>query len=52
MVGQLTLQAEQEIIAETKAWLEEKAEQMSAFRRYLDHWGDFANPWQEGRPEA
>ena len=31
MVGQLTLQAEQEIIAETKAWLEQKAEARRPF---------------------
>ncbi len=52
MVGQFALQAEQEIIAETKKWLEEKAGQMSAYRLYLDHWGDWPNPWQEGRAEG
>ncbi len=46
LVGQLTLDAEQELIAQTKAWLQERAGQVSAFRLYLDHWGDWPNPWQ------
>ncbi len=46
MVGQLTLEVEQEIIAQTKQWLEERAEAVDAYRTYLDHWGDWPNPWQ------
>ncbi|MGA2063448.1 MAG: 3'-5' exonuclease [Thermoguttaceae bacterium] len=48
LVGQLTLQAEQQIVAETKGWLEQKAAQVTAFRRYLDRWGDWPNPWEAG----
>ena len=41
----LTLEAEQQLIAQTKQWLEGKAEGSAAYRLYLDHWGDWANPW-------
>lgn len=46
LVGQLKLDAEQQIIAETKQWLQDRAGQTSAYRIYLDHWGDWPNPWQ------
>ena len=45
MLGQLELDAEQQIIAETKQWLGEKAAQVEGFRTYLEHWGDWQNPW-------
>jgi 3'-5' exonuclease len=46
LVGQLELKTEQQIIADTKAWLETKAPDMPAYRMYLDHWGDWPNPWE------
>ncbi len=45
LLGQLTLEAEQQLIAQTKQWLEGKAEGSPAYRLYLDHWGDWPNPW-------
>jgi len=45
LTGQLTLDAEQEIVAQTRHWLEEKASQSTGFRLYLDRWGDWPNPW-------
>ena len=45
LLGQLTLEAEQQLIAQTKQWLESKADGSPAYRVYLDHWGDWANPW-------
>ncbi len=45
MLGELSLDTEQRIIGETKAWLERKAEEVSAYRLYLDRWGDWPNPW-------
>jgi predicted PolB exonuclease-like 3'-5' exonuclease len=45
LLGQLALEAEQQLIAQAKQWLEGKAEGSPAFRHYLDHWGDWANPW-------
>jgi predicted PolB exonuclease-like 3'-5' exonuclease len=46
LLGQLELAAEQQIIVQTKSWLETKAGEVQAFRLYLDHWGDWPNPWE------
>ena len=43
--GQLGLDDEQTIIADTKQWLEQGADQINAYRLYLEHWGDWINPW-------
>jgi 3'-5' exonuclease len=48
LVGQLTLETEQQRIAETKQWLEQKAADIAAYRLYLERWGDWVNPWAEG----
>ncbi len=45
LLGQIPLAQEQKIIDETKAWLEGRADQNSAFHKYLAHWGDWPNPW-------
>ncbi len=45
LCGQLSLEAEHELISKTKQWLESKAEGSAAFRTYLEHWGDWKNPW-------
>jgi len=52
LVGQLSLEAEQQIIAQTKQWLEANAKRVAAYRRYLEHWGDWANPWQDQQTAA
>ena len=46
MVAQLTLDAEQALVNEVRQWLEARANQVAAYRRYLDHWGDWLNPWK------
>jgi len=46
LLGQLTLDAEQAMVAGTKQWLQEKAPEIDACRIYLEHWGDWPNPWQ------
>lgn len=48
LLGQLGLEAEQRLIAETKQWLESKADGSPAYRLYLNNWGDWSNPWGEG----
>jgi predicted PolB exonuclease-like 3'-5' exonuclease len=50
LLGQLSLEQEQELVAATKEWLLAKSAQMPALQTYLDHWGDWSNPWdaQEG----
>ncbi len=45
LTGQLSLDDEQRLIAETKKWLEDRADHTAAYQRYLDHWGDWLNPW-------
>jgi predicted PolB exonuclease-like 3'-5' exonuclease len=52
LLGQLPLESEQQIIAQTKARLQQKAEETSAYRIYLDHWGDWANPWEAEAHQA
>ena len=46
MLGRLALDAEQQIVTETKDWLAAKAEEVPAYATYLEHWGDWKNPWQ------
>jgi hypothetical protein len=48
VLGHLTLQREQEVVAGTKRWLGENAERSPAFRSYLERWGDWSNPWSVG----
>jgi len=45
LVGKLSLEEEEQRVAETKAWLVERAESSEAFRQYLDQWSDWTNPW-------
>jgi 3'-5' exonuclease len=49
LAGQLTLEAEQQLIAQTRQWLASKATSSPAFQTYLDHWGDWKNPWESGQ---
>ncbi len=44
LLGKLNLEDEQEIVDETKAWLEKEAEDSPAYRHYLAHWGDWNSP--------
>ena len=46
LIGQLSIDVEQEIVAEVKGWLEERAAQSPAYRHYLECWGDWPNPWK------
>ena len=45
MLGQLKLDTEQEIVAEVKTWLTARAAVVDAYAQYLEHWGDWNNPW-------
>lgn len=44
LVGQLTLEREQELVDEARQWLEHRRESCSAFDHYLKHWGDWEPP--------
>jgi len=52
LIGQLPLDTEQQIIADTKQWLEQRAEEVAAYRLYIEHWGDWVNPWKEADPPS
>lgn len=45
VLGNITLEREQELIFATKAWLEERAGASAAYGAYLERWGDWQNPW-------
>jgi predicted PolB exonuclease-like 3'-5' exonuclease len=49
LLGRLTLDEEQGIIAETKSWLTARAGEVHAYRMYLDRWGDWPDPWPSGK---
>jgi len=50
--GRLPLDREQELIAETHAWLVDRSEENRAYELYLEHWGDWENPWEESEEHA
>ncbi len=45
LLGRLPLESEQEVVAQAKQWIAQRADQTAAYRLYLDHWGDWPNPW-------
>ena len=47
MLGELKLEEEQQIVLETKQWLEDRSAETTVYQRYLSHWGDWKNPWVE-----
>ena len=44
LVGRLSLDEEQKIVEETKAWLEAQVSVCGAYAHYLEHWGDWTPP--------
>ncbi len=46
LVGRLTLEREIQIVADAKAWIEERASKCEAYSAYLEHWGDWRDPWE------
>ncbi|MBC7852899.1 MAG: 3'-5' exonuclease [Pirellulaceae bacterium] len=50
VLGQLKLEEEQEIIAETKAWLQERSAVTPVYASYLSRWGTWRNPWEAKVP--
>ena len=46
LLGTLTLDREQELVAETKNWLGDRCEKTVSYRSYLERWGDWRNPWE------
>lgn len=46
LLGRLPLSREQELVEQTKAWISARADQIAAYRTYLQNWGDWPNPWR------
>ncbi len=46
LLGRLTLDQEQGLIAQTKEWLASRAADVPAYQMYLDRWGDWTDPWK------
>lgn len=47
LMGKLTLEQEQQRVADTKTLLESQAAEHPAYQQYLQQWGDWHNPWVE-----
>ena len=45
LLGDLDLDGEQQLVTQTKTWLEQRASQQVALSTYLENWGDWRNPW-------
>ncbi len=45
VMGKLSFDEEQLIVAETKTWLEERQDDQPIYAAYLQRWGDWPNPW-------
>ena len=52
LVGQLSLDQEQAIVAQTKNWLQEQSDTRPVYGLYLEKWGDWKNPWEAASHEA
>jgi predicted PolB exonuclease-like 3'-5' exonuclease len=46
VVGQLPLEREQQIVLETRGWLQERAAHYPVYAAYLSRWGSWHDPWQ------
>jgi len=44
LLGKLTIDEEQKLVDEAKAWLEARADSVPAYAHYLSHWGEWAPP--------
>lgn len=45
--GQITLEREEELLAQTRQWLQERAEAFPVYGAYLSQWRDWQNPWKD-----
>ena len=52
LVGELSVEAEQELIDQAHSWLSEQATDSPAYASYLENWGDWSNPWETEASDA
>lgn len=50
MLGQITIEREQQLVQLTRQYLEAQAEQVPAYVEYLSAWGEWDNPWMVKQP--
>lgn len=48
MMGELELDREIQLVADTKQWLEERSDSSPAYATYLEQWQEWPNPWVAG----
>jgi 3'-5' exonuclease len=46
LTGELSLEQEQKLVAETKDWLCDRVEEIRVYQEYLAHFSQWTNPWQ------
>jgi predicted PolB exonuclease-like 3'-5' exonuclease len=49
MLGRISLEEEQRLVDEAKAWIEQRAENQPGLKHYLENWGDWQAPETEPR---
>lgn len=47
MTGKLALDEEEQLVADSKEWLIERADDSPAYQAYLERWNEWVNPWRE-----
>jgi hypothetical protein len=52
LMGNLSLDEEQRLVAESHKWLEERRDDFAAYAHYLEHWGDWQPPGAEAQDSA
>ena len=45
LLGNITLETEQQLVDGAREWIEQRSEPGSAYETYLQQWGDWTNPW-------
>jgi predicted PolB exonuclease-like 3'-5' exonuclease len=51
LLGRISLDDEQELVASAHQWIEERAKERKIYQDYLDNWGSWQNPWRD-EPET
>lgn len=53
MIGQISIEREQQLVQRARQYLEQQAEHVPAYGEYLSAWGEWDNPWlvKQERPE-
>jgi hypothetical protein len=46
LCGKINIEQEHELVLHAKSLLEAEQDMHPAYKTYLEHWGDWKNPWQ------